>query len=136
MWKMIAVFLGLAASVHAEPSRPEVSWVVDQDGIPVIAQVWANSSRQLGFTWRLMSTAGENLAEMPEPVLTPGYEYSYGECTVDGKLRTDLIAEVKNQASSPTSIAVKRVWAADPANRSFKISPPEHIVCYNSDYGF
>ena len=136
MWKMIAIFLLLSASVHAEGSRPEVSWVVDQDGVLVIAQVLADSPKRHGFTWRLISTAGEKLVEMPEPTLTPGYEYSYGECTIDGKLRSDLIAEIKNQSNSPISIAVKRVWAADSAHKSFKISSPEHIVCYNADYGF
>jgi hypothetical protein len=137
MWKTVAIAAVLASNVASAAARPETGWLIDRaGGKPLVAQVWSIPSDKSIFVWRVLSASGAKLSEMREPALTKGYEYSYGECTLAGKLAPDVIAEVKADARSLEALEVRRAWSLDPASNSFKETDPHGLVCYSADYGF
>ena len=137
MWKIIAVATVLFSNVGSAAARPETGWLIDQAGTkPLVAQVWSIPSAKGIVIWRVLSATGAKLSEMPEPTLTNGYVYSYGECTLAGKLAPGVIAEIKVDPRSLEALEVRRAWSLDPASNLFKETDPHSLVCYNADYGF
>lgn len=127
---IIAVFLTGAAL--AQP-KPFVSWLISpSNSTSAAVEIWPDGK---SFVWRLVSSHGETLVEMKQPVTPRGYTINYGECKVNGVFRQDVIAIVRHIENREWSKDIHSLWFPDAKAKSFIKGDPRQATCRNEDYG-
>src|SRR5262249_13982462 len=134
MLKVLGALPLLASQCHAA-AKAEISWLLNPTSTSPVAEVWATSNPHT-FLWRLVDSSGAVLTESPEPSRSPGYQFIYGQCSVDGKLRTDLIVEALFLPNSSIAVRTKRTWLLYPSKKTIQLLSFHGAVCPKPEYGF
>lgn len=136
LYRRLAFLLLFVVTGVGAQTKPEVAWLIYPEGPrgPAI-EVWASSPGSKQFVWRLMSSEGVQLVEMPEPPKPQGYSYNHGQCKVAGRLRYDVIALVKHSEGRQWSRDVSRLWIASPDKRAFLPADTRDVSCLNEGWG-
>lgn len=130
----LPVFFGFSQSVAGEEGCNEISaWLIypDKETSPVVREMHCLKNKE----FRLADSSGKTIASMPLPELRPGYEFSRGECRLNGIIRHDIIAVVKHGEDTEWSVDVINAWVADPLAKAFVPMPVKGLACLNIGYG-
>ena len=85
--------------------------------------------------WQLVTREGKVLTQIPVPLLTKGYEFNYGDCNLDSKLRHDIIAMVHHKNDVEWSTKISKAWLADLTLKTIVPISTEGLSCRNEGYG-
>lgn len=130
----IPVFFCVSPSVAGDEGCNEISaWLIypDKEASPVVREMHCLKNKE----FRLADPSGKIIASMPLPEIRAGYEFSRGECRLNGIIRNDVIAVVRHGEGSEWSVDVLKAWVADPVARAFVPLPVKGLACLNIGYG-
>ena len=131
-----ALIGALATQACFAQSMPYVSWLIDPgESSSAKIEVWPAPTPIKNYVWRLLSSDGVILAEMPQPDIPSGYTVNYGECNIDGVLRHNVIAIVRHTEKREWSKDVLSMWLANAEAKSFAKGSTHQATCRNERYG-
>jgi hypothetical protein len=126
----------LAVGLNAQAqTKPHAAWLIQPTELASPAvEVWRSETTNR-LVWRLVSSDGKVLAEMPQPTVPRGFTVNFGQCKLEGMLRDDVLVIVRHKSGQEWSSAVKGVWLAEPRTKAFVALGSQNVECRNESYG-
>jgi len=127
LWGANAAVADVACTMH-------VGWWIypDQKG-----DVWLQEQHCGNVKyWQLMERNNNKiLVQIPVPLLPKGHRFNYGQCTLKGELRNDIITIVRHDQDTEWSTEVFQAWLLDPIGKAITPIPAKWLSCRYEGYG-